>query len=85
MSKIDLKTRYISIQNRPLDIGQVIRRFRRNLDLSQEYVALQLEVSQNMLSKIERGQAKVTFDHICKLSDTFNIEPQAFFDAVEEC
>lgn len=47
-----------------LDIGQKIRKVRESQDLSQEYVATQLGMSQSAYSRIESGETSIDFPRL---------------------
>ncbi|MBI2259275.1 MAG: helix-turn-helix transcriptional regulator [Flavobacteriia bacterium] len=51
-----------------LIIGHKIKSIRELKGFSQDYVSSKLNISQNALSKIERGEIKISFDKACSLS-----------------
>lgn len=55
-------------------IGELIRQKREEKGLLLRQVAALLEIDQGLLSKIERGQRKVTKQHIVKLAEIFEMK-----------
>lgn len=60
--------------------GRKIRKFRELRDLSQEYVADSLGISQTAYSKIESDQTKLSARRLSKLAEIFEIPETAFFE-----
>ncbi|MEA3500931.1 MAG: DUF4065 domain-containing protein [Candidatus Marinimicrobia bacterium] len=54
-------------------IGKKVKYFRDKLDLSQEYIAKNIDIQRVALSQIENGKRKITAGEIFKLSKIFNI------------
>lgn len=62
-------------------IGYKIKELREQKNISQEHLALQLDVSQSYLSKIENGTIeKLDFMFMQKVAEFFKVEPQYFLD-----
>lgn len=62
-------------------IGYKIKELREQKNISQEHLALQLDVSQSYLSKIENGTIeKLDFIFMQKVAEFFKVEPQYFMD-----
>ncbi|MXS69910.1 helix-turn-helix domain-containing protein [Flavobacteriaceae bacterium W22] len=62
-------------------IGYKIKELREQKNISQEHLALQLDVSQSYLSKIENGTIeKLDFLFMQKVAEFFRVEPQYFLD-----
>lgn len=62
-------------------IGYKIKELREQKNISQENLALQLDVSQSYLSKIENGTIeKLDFLFMQKIAEFFKVEPQYFLD-----
>lgn len=62
-------------------IGYKIKELREQKNISQEHLALQLDVSQSYLSKIENGTIeKLDFLFMQKVAEFFKVEPQYFLD-----
>lgn len=62
-------------------IGYKIKELREQKNISQEHLALQLDVSQSYLSKIENGTIeKLDFLFMQKVAEFFKVEPQYFMD-----
>jgi transcriptional regulator with XRE-family HTH domain len=54
-------------------IGEKIKRFREGKNLSQEFVADYLGISQTSYSKIESNQTKLTAERISSLASLFDV------------
>lgn len=50
-------------------VGHKIKAFREMKGISQEYLAGKIGMSQNNLSKIEKGDIKVSFERLCEIAD----------------
>ena len=61
--------------------GENVKYYRKKLGLSQEQLAEKLEVSPNHISVIETGTKFVTYKHLEKLIEVFNVTPDALFYA----
>lgn len=62
-------------------IGYKIKELREQKNISQENLALHLDVSQSYLSKIENGTIeKLDFLFMQKIAEFFKVEPQYFLD-----
>ena len=57
-----------------ISLGESIRLRRKELKLSQSYVADLAEVSLNTISKIERGEANPTVDVLQKIGNVLGME-----------
>ena len=55
------------------NIGQKVRRIREEKQLTQDFIAHKLEISQNTYSKIESGSIKLTIDRISELSKILDV------------
>lgn len=53
--------------------GTVIRKYRENKRLTQEYVAGRMGISQNAYSKIENNITQLTVNHLKKLSEILEV------------
>lgn len=60
----------------PEDIHLKIRAVRRDLDLSQDYVAKKLGVEQQTVSDIELGKKQINQDLLGKLSEIFGVSTE---------
>jgi transcriptional regulator with XRE-family HTH domain len=64
-------------QKEPLDIkycfGKAIRRRRRELDLSQEYLAEKADLHRTYISSIELGKCNVSLENIEKLAKALDV------------
>ncbi len=54
-------------------LGQNVRRMRKDRRLSQEKLSELAEVSQQQISKVERGSQNVTLQSIAKLAKAFGV------------
>ena len=59
-----------------IHIGQKIKKFRELKNLTQEYMAAQLEMSQSAYSKIETGESDVTFKKLELISRALGVKPE---------
>jgi transcriptional regulator with XRE-family HTH domain len=57
-----------------INIGHKIKSLRELKGYSQDYVATKLHISQNALSKIERGEIKISLDKASELAEVMEIE-----------
>lgn len=62
-------------------IGSNLQAFRSRLGLTQDQIAEFLEVHRSLIAKYESGTNEVTYVHLKKLSNLFNIEVE---DLLEE-
>lgn len=60
------------------DLGFKIKRLREEKNMSQEELAIQLNISQSKLSKIENGQLKANMTLILGICNCFCIEITEF-------
>lgn len=65
-----------------MTLGEAIRKRREGLKLSQGYVAEQLGVSRQAVSKWETGQAEPTASNLVRLAEVFQI---SLSELVEPC
>ena len=56
-----------------MKVGQKIKKLREFKNLTQEYMAAQLEMSVGNYSKIERDEVSLTIDRLQKISEILNI------------
>lgn len=61
--------------------GRKIKKYRELRDLSQEYVADSLGISQTAYSKIESDQTKLSARRLSKLAEVFEIPESEFFES----
>lgn len=55
-------------------LGHAIRTIRRSRELSQEYMAFKLNISQNMYSKIESGKCRCSIYRLISIMDLLDTE-----------
>lgn len=65
-----------------MDFGYKIRKIRELFDLSQAYMAHELNITQTTYSKIERGEVKLSTERLMKISEILDIkiEQILYFD-----
>ena len=66
------------------NIGANIKKFRELKNLTQEYLAQELNISQSQYQRIEAGRAKATEAIVNKVSEIFEIAPEALYEAFDE-
>ncbi|WP_299707381.1 helix-turn-helix transcriptional regulator [uncultured Pontibacter sp.] len=54
-------------------IGSTVRCIRSQKGYSQEYMAFQLNISQNAYSKLERGETEITVRRIYQIADVLEV------------
>ena len=67
-----------------LQAGKLIRKLRRENNLSMVEFAKIVGISQPSLSRIENGNQEITFQFLEKACETFNITMSDFFRLLEE-
>lgn len=65
-------------------IGQVIRQYRCNAGLTTKQLAHRIGISQQQLSRYERGVNRIDVDTLLRVSLAFKIIPGRFFDEMNE-
>lgn len=58
-----------------MEIGQKIKKLRELRNFSQEYMAIQLGISQVAYSKIETGLTRLDLKRLEKIAETLDIDP----------
>ena len=61
------------MQNYKKEMGKRIKEKRKELKLTQEYLAEQLGISVKHFSEVERGLAGLSIDNLVKLSNLFDV------------
>lgn len=64
--------------------GQVLRRLRKEANLSQEALALDAEIQRNYISLLELGKNQPTITVIFKIAQSLKIKPNKLILLVEE-
>lgn len=59
-------------------ITDLIRKLRLERNLTQEYIAHELEISQNAYCKIENGQVNITVDRLQQIAGVFGVPLSVF-------
>jgi len=62
-----------------------IRKKSRELDFSQEYMAMELGISQKAYSDIENGKTKLKMDVLFKIANILKVNPSELCDFSDNC
>jgi transcriptional regulator with XRE-family HTH domain len=65
--------------------GQNIRKIRRSKDLTQEYMAFEMGISQKAYSDIENSKVKINLDILTKISAILEIRPSEICSISDQC
>ncbi|KMQ59529.1 XRE family transcriptional regulator [Chryseobacterium angstadtii] len=65
--------------------GQNIRKIRRSKDLTQEYMAFEMGISQKAYSDIENSKVKINLDILTKISGILEIKPSDICSISHKC
>jgi len=65
--------------------GQNIRKIRRDKDLTQEYMAFEMGISQKAYSDIENSKVKINLDILAKISSILEIRPSDICSISDQC
>lgn len=65
--------------------GQNIRKMRRDRDLTQEYMAFEMGISQKAYSDIENSKVKINLEILTKVSNILNIKPSEICSISHKC
>lgn len=65
--------------------GKSIRKIRREKDLTQEYMAFEMGISQKAYSDIENSKVKVNIDILNKVSAILGIRPSDICSISDQC
>ncbi|OBU04015.1 hypothetical protein AYY16_13355 [Morganella psychrotolerans] len=65
-------------------MGQVIRQYRSNAGLTTKQLAHRIGISQQQLSRYERGVNRIDVDTLLRVSLAFKITPGRFFEEMNE-
>ncbi|AZA73182.1 helix-turn-helix domain-containing protein [Chryseobacterium indoltheticum] len=65
--------------------GQTIRKIRRDRDLTQEYMAFEMGISQKAYSDIENSKVKINLEILTKVSDLLDIKPSDICSISHKC
>lgn len=63
----------------------ILRKKRRELDLSQEYIAMELGISQKAYSDIESGKTTLKNDTLCKIANILGVKPSEICPISDRC
>lgn len=59
-----------------IQFGQLVRKYRKEINMSQEQLALLCNIDRSYLGRIERGEVNPTLEKIYELSKVLRISPQ---------
>ena len=59
-------------------IGEKIKNKRKELNLTQEYLAKELNISRQAVSKWEKGLSEPSMDNLVKISEIFRVDIDYF-------
>ncbi|BFO64852.1 helix-turn-helix domain-containing protein [Chryseobacterium sp. S0630] len=65
--------------------GQNIRKIRRSRDLTQEYMAFEMGISQKAYSDIENSKVKINLEILTKISNILDIKPSDICSISHKC
>ena len=65
-------------------VGAVIRRLRKDKELSQEVFSGLAGIARSHLSMIENGDKKANFETLWKIANAFGIDPHELVRLIEE-
>ncbi|CAD7809857.1 hypothetical protein CHRY9390_02080 [Chryseobacterium aquaeductus] len=65
--------------------GQSIRKIRRDKDLTQEYMAFEMGISQKAYSDIENSKVKINLEILTKISKILEIKPSNICSISDQC
>lgn len=68
-----------------MEIGKKIRKIRELRNFSQEYVAIQLGISQVAYSKIETGLTRLDLKRLIKIAETLDIDTFTLINFDNRC
>lgn len=74
----------IFVKKKCMSIGIKLMKLRKNMQLSQEFLAFELNVSKTTLRKWEADESKPLIENLQKLSDYFNVQITYWFDSNDE-
>ncbi|HEY9773948.1 MAG TPA: helix-turn-helix transcriptional regulator [Planktothrix sp.] len=84
MSKAQRKTAVQTESDLLTELGEVVRKRRLALDLSQEELAERAGVHRTYLSDIERGARNITITVLTRLADALEVRVSRLFRLTEE-
>lgn len=65
--------------------GQNIRKIRRDRDLTQEYMAFEMGISQKAYSDLENSKVKINLETLDKISEILEIKPSDICSISDKC
>lgn len=61
-----------------IQFGQLVRKYRKERNMSQEQLALLCNMDRSYLGRIERGEVNPTLEKIYELAIALNMHPSSF-------
>jgi transcriptional regulator with XRE-family HTH domain len=71
-------------KNTEKDLGFKLKKLRENNGISQQTLAIDLEISQSKVSKIENGTEKITLPYFIKISKYFSLSSDEMVELLED-
>ncbi|MBK4737307.1 helix-turn-helix transcriptional regulator [Noviherbaspirillum sp. DKR-6] len=68
----------------PVCFGRVLRKLRKDAQLTQEALGMKADLQRNYVSSIELGEKQPSLTSIFKLGSALNIKPGMLLDLVEK-
>ena len=62
--------------------GQNVRKFRQELELSQEELAHRAGMDRSFIGGVERGEFNISLDNICKLAKVLDVQPYDLMEGI---
>jgi len=59
---------------------EIIKKIRRENNMTQEEMAKLMEMSQSAYSRLEKGDVKITFEQISKVAEIYGVPPVHLVD-----
>jgi len=65
-------------------LGRILGQHRTRLNLTQSQVAEHLEVPNQLVQRLERGEATLTIPRLLKLAEIFQLSPASLLDSMSD-
>lgn len=62
--------------------GQNVRKFRQELELSQEELAHRAGMDRSFIGGVERGEFNISLDNICRLAKVLDVQPYDLMEGI---
>ena len=66
----------ITVESRNMQIGQKIKKLRELKNLTQDYMAQELGITQSAYSRMELGETELTYNKLEKIANLFEVKPE---------